>query len=44
MCGYMQNRMYVTEDEALDLAVGTLHEFNLVHWACSGFLFSCHEA
>jgi len=29
--------MYVTEDEALELAVGTLHEFNLVHWACVVF-------
>jgi hypothetical protein len=40
----MQSRVYVTEDEALELAVGTLHEFNLVLVACSGFLFSFHEA
>jgi hypothetical protein len=44
MCVYMQNRMYVTEDEALKLALGTVHEFNLVCGACSGFFFNCHEA
>ena len=31
MCGYMQNGKYITEDEALELDVGTVHEFNLVH-------------
>jgi hypothetical protein len=33
----MENRMYVTEDEALELTLGTEHKFNLGFWACSWF-------
>jgi hypothetical protein len=31
----MENRMYVTEDEALELALGTVNKFDLGCWACS---------